>query len=67
MIQIWEKMIVKENNSHTILPTKETEDLDKNSEVEVTENNNDINEEIGGWVFIYNVILILFAVKYYGK
>lgn len=67
MIQIWEKMIVKENNSHTILPTKETEDLDKNSEVEVIENNNDINEEIEGWVFIYNVILILFAVKYYRK
>ena len=41
-------MIVKENNSHTILPTKETEHLDKNSEVEVIENNNDINEEIEG-------------------
>lgn len=66
MIEISGKMIVKENNSLTILPTKETDNLDKNSEVEVRENN-DIVEEIEGWVLIYIVILVLFAMKYYRK
>lgn len=49
MIEISGKMIVKENDSLTILATKETDNLDKNSEVEVSwENNNDIVEEIEG-------------------
>ena len=48
MIEISRKMIVKENDSLTILPTKEAENLDKNSEVVVRENNNDIVEEIEG-------------------
>lgn len=60
-------MIVKENDSLTILPSKETDNLDKNSEVEVRENNNDIVEEIEGWVLIYIVILVLFAMKCYRK
>ena len=67
MIEISGKMIVKENDSLTILPTKETDNLDKNSEVEVRENNNDIVEEIEGWVLIYIVILVLFAMKCYRK
>ena len=66
MIEISRKMIVKENDSLTILPTKETDNLNKNSEVEVRENN-DIVEEIEGWVLIYIVILVLFAMKYYRK
>lgn len=48
MIQILRKMIVKENDSLTILPTRETETLDKNSEVEARENSNDIVEEMKG-------------------
>ena len=67
MIQILRKMIVKENDSLTILPTRETETLDKNSEVEARENSNDIVEEMKGWVLIYIVILILLAMKYYRK
>lgn len=68
MIEISGKMIVKENDSLTILATKETDNLDKNSEVEVSwENNNDIVEEIEGWVLIYIVILVLFAMKCYRK